>query len=156
MFSLYLHDAVYMYALATDELFREGGDKRNGSRIFEIAKNKTFHGTGQFIIRRQTQNTKTFYACDISAIIISRGRSTREGNVFTLSVHQRGYPSLLSQVPSQSVFPGPFQEVLPMLVTGPVPGPTGMEGYPSQDRTGVTPPDMRVNDVMPWAVPLLR
>ena len=44
MFSLYLHDAVYMCALATDELFREGGDKRNGSRIFEIAKNKTFHG----------------------------------------------------------------------------------------------------------------
>ena len=44
VFSLYLHDAVYMYALATDELFKEGGYKRNGSRIFEIAKNKTFEG----------------------------------------------------------------------------------------------------------------
>ena len=33
-----------MYALATDELFKEGGYKRNGSRIFEIAKNKTFEG----------------------------------------------------------------------------------------------------------------
>ena len=44
VFSLYLHDAVYMYALATDELLKEGGYKRNGSRIFEIAKNKTFDG----------------------------------------------------------------------------------------------------------------
>ena len=44
VFSLYLHDAVYMYAEATDQLLREGGDKRNGTRIFEIAKTKTFRG----------------------------------------------------------------------------------------------------------------
>ena len=49
VFSLYLHDAVYMYALATDELFKEGGYKRNGSRIVEIAKNKTFQGEKQLI-----------------------------------------------------------------------------------------------------------
>lgn len=44
VFSLYLHDSVYMYALATDQLLKEGGDKRNGSRIFEISKTKTFDG----------------------------------------------------------------------------------------------------------------
>ncbi len=45
VFSLYLHDSVYMYALATEQLLQEGGYKRNGSRIFEISKNKTFDGT---------------------------------------------------------------------------------------------------------------
>lgn len=71
VFSLYLHDAVYMYALATDELFKEGGYKRNGSRIFEIAKNKTFQGKLQFILRKKTLNTNTSYACPVNTVIRS-------------------------------------------------------------------------------------
>ena len=71
MFSLYLHDAVYMYALATDELFKEGGYKRNGSRIFEIAKNKTFQGEEQFILRKKLLNTNPSYACPVNSKINS-------------------------------------------------------------------------------------
>ncbi|CAD5113975.1 DgyrCDS3138 [Dimorphilus gyrociliatus] len=44
LFSLYLHDTLYLYCIAVDRVLKLGGDPRNGTFIFDQAKNITFKG----------------------------------------------------------------------------------------------------------------
>ena len=120
-------------------------------------------------------------------IIPTRVRSTKGGYVFTgvCLFEGGGYPGLWHQVPSQPLAPGPFWEVPPSPVNGPVqspvPGPVGGgdtpartgqapprtgQGYPSRQERGYSPSpgqdrgthliNMRATNATPRAVRLLR
>ncbi len=43
-FSLFLHDAVVMYALAAQKAYDMGEDPRNGSLMFQLALDEEFEG----------------------------------------------------------------------------------------------------------------
>lgn len=44
-FSPFLHDAIYLYALALNKTLRNGGDLKNGTTIMENSKQMLFEGS---------------------------------------------------------------------------------------------------------------
>ncbi len=44
VYSLFLHDCIYMYSMAADTAIKQGYHPRNGTIIFNIAKHISFQG----------------------------------------------------------------------------------------------------------------
>ncbi|XP_077996438.1 receptor-type guanylate cyclase gcy-28-like [Glandiceps talaboti] len=66
LYSPFLYDALYLYALAVNKTLEMGGDQRNGSLMFENMKGQTFQGmSGEVVMDPYAEREPTYWVNDL-------------------------------------------------------------------------------------------